>query len=132
MIQKLFFYCVMVISIISSDAKADLGPKPHFIIYLDKSVSKYNDIELVTCQTNTCENPRLFEEMGPQRFMCHSEDASCFVMAYGFPPYLMLRVHMNGKTYNSHSFKPNGDIDVNLIDEKLIVKTRSWFKWLWN
>lgn len=121
-------------------SQADLGPKPNFEMFFDTSFSTEDKAELLNCKDAACTEPTPFEEFGPQRFDCNSlhvkEKHSCFVMAYGFSPYLKLRVHTKDKDYESEPFSPGGDVDVTLKNDKLVLSKRPlsvlgcWW-WCW-
>lgn len=138
---KLLSVLFLVASIVAPhDGMADIGPKPHFEIFFDDTIATDSKPKLLTCEKSTCEDKVPFREIGPQRFDCSGlEEAkthSCYAMAYGFSPFLTLRIQNKGRVYESEPFVPGGDIDATLKDGKLVLKKR-WisrlfcFWWCW-
>lgn len=107
---------------------ADIGPKPNFTFYFDESIALDSDVKLLTCEQSSCENQGTFREIGPQRLDCQEfsvkEKHACFVMAYGFPPFLKLRITSGSNSIDSDAFVPGGDVDVQLVQGRLVVKKR--------
>lgn len=75
-------------------AKADLGPKPRIEIQLPSElVGNVRDGELLLCQQPDCSDAKELQNIGPQYFDCLQD--SCGGLAYGFAPYLQLRITLN-------------------------------------
>ena len=140
MIRHLVLMILVVLIAAPHPGEADVGPKPHFEIFFDQTIGQDDRPELLTCQKNTCEDQLQFKEVGPQRFDCDSpqvkEKHSCYVLAYGFSPYLKLRIHTKDKVYESEPFTPGGDVNVTLKNGQLALskgvmsKLGCWW-WCW-
>lgn len=111
---------------------ADLGSKPHFEIFFDESVPAEAKPKLFTCENSACEDQIPFKEFGPQRFDCSSPQVmkshSCYALAYGFSPFLKLRVQIKDKEYESEPFAPDGDLNGTLKNGKLLLSKRHWWE----
>ena len=86
-------------------AHADIGPKPtvEFSIVAN-SEALVTDGILLVCEKANCSDAKPPSEIGPQRFGCG--DRSCFGLAYGFSPYLQLRLTLSdGRSLTSQAFK---------------------------
>jgi hypothetical protein len=140
MLRHYLFIIAIAFMGVPINGQADVGPKPNFEIFFDNSFAPDDKPELLACEKSTCEDQTRFKEMGPQRFDCTSphvkESHSCFVMAYGFSPYLRLRIQTKDEVYESEPFSPGGDIDATLkngqlvLNKRLLSKIFCWWCWL--
>lgn len=128
MVRKFVFTALMFVIVAPLNCHADMGPKPSFTIYFDDSFVADAKPDLLQCDTPTCADQIPFREMGPQRFECDNrhvkESHSCFAMAYGFPPFLKLRINTKDKVYESEPFSAGGDIDASLKSGQLVLNKR--------
>lgn len=88
-----------------NNAHADIGPKPtvNFSIVAN-SEALVTDGILLVCERNNCSDAKPLSVIGPQRFGCG--DRSCWGLAYGFSPYLQLRLTLSdGRSLTSQAFK---------------------------
>ena len=87
------------------EVQADIGPKPtvDFLIAENSGLQLIRG-ELLQCGQADCSDARPLERVGPQRFGCTNE--GCFGMAYGFAPYMQLRLAFeNGKQLTNPVFQ---------------------------
>jgi hypothetical protein len=85
-------------------AWADIGPKPTatFAITADNG-TRVTAGELLLCEKDDCSDAKPLEELGPQGFFC--QDLECDALAYGFAPYLQLRLTLSdGRVLTSQVF----------------------------
>jgi hypothetical protein len=134
--MRSFFLYPLVLAIlwIPLSSSADLGPKPSFYVFFDDSIAAVSKVDLLTCEKSTCEDQTPFKEFGPQRFDCGklqaTENRSCFVMAYGFSPFLKLKITTKGKVYETVPFSPDGNVNIALLDDQLMLTKQSGLKTL--
>lgn len=88
-----------------NNAHADIGPKStvKFSIVAN-SEALVTDGILLVCERDNCSDAKPLSEIGPQQFRCG--DRSCSGRAYGFSPYLQLRLTLSdGRSLTSQAFK---------------------------
>lgn len=92
------------VSTASTGARADLGPKPKadFAVKVDNG-AHVTEGALLMCGKNDCSDAQPLEEVGPQRIFC--TETGCHALAYGFAPYLQLRLILSdGRVVTSQVF----------------------------
>jgi hypothetical protein len=83
---------------------ADIGPKPTIEISFTDANIQLSSGELLQCKEANCSDAKPLTAVGPQRFSCNAK--SCHGLAYGFSPYMQLRVTLaNGKALTSSVFQ---------------------------
>lgn len=123
-IKKLFLIILFILFAIN--IFADLGPKPTMNFYI-----KYNTTNNITlldakqyeCEDINCEEIKLLEDYGPQRFICKN-DSFCHSLAYSYLPYQKLVLRFSDKKretsiFNSKSF--NAEFEIIVTDSGLLM-----------
>lgn len=111
--RALFALIVALFSaLIAPPARADMGPKPTLDVALPQELSgQVVDGTLLLCQKADCADAQPLQKRGPQGFFCVGmprnnvsygvNDAGtghCKAMAYGFAPYMQLKLKLQNGT----------------------------------
>jgi hypothetical protein len=118
----------LLLSLTSSPARADAGPKPgmDFAFEFDGDASDIITGEMYECNKADCSDAVLLEELGPQGFRCTT--TTCDSIAYGFADYHKIRITFSdGRVLESNVFEKkafNAVYTVTVTDRSLEVKEK--------
>jgi hypothetical protein len=131
--RQRFFWALAVaifllLSLTSSPARADAGPKPgmDFTFEFDGDASDIIAGEMYECDQADCSDAELLPELGPQGFRCATN--TCDSIAYGYADYHKIRITFaDGRTLESNIFEKkafNAVYTVAVTDSSLEVKEK--------
>lgn len=107
----LFVFAVLMAS---GHAWADIGPKPTILITLPANLSdRVKSGTLILCQRSDCQDGQSLQDIGPQGFYCMEKE--CSGLAYGFAPYLQLKIILKDKSSISSNVFTKKDFDAHFI-----------------